>query len=49
MYKNFNPYETVYAYVSVSVVRKLIQMNGGVKSGEVPPLAEVNDDYGVKY
>ena len=36
--EDFNPYDTIYPYVPASVVRKLIQMNGGVKSGEVPPL-----------
>ena len=34
-----DPYDNVYPYVPASIVRKLIQMNGGVKSGEVPPLA----------
>jgi hypothetical protein len=36
--EDFNPYDSVYPYVPASVVNKLIQMNGGVKSGEVPPL-----------
>jgi hypothetical protein len=41
--EDFNPYESVYPYVPASVVKKLIQMNGGVKSGEVPPLVSKGD------
>jgi hypothetical protein len=49
--EGFNPYESVYGYVPASVVNKLIQMNGGVKSGEVPPLVskgevgEMDEDF----
>jgi len=35
-----DPYDNVYGYVPVSVIKELIELNGGVKSGEVPPIAE---------
>lgn len=41
--EGFNPYETVYGYVPVAVIKELINANGGIKSGQLPPMAE--DDY----
>lgn len=46
-----DPYDSVYPYVPVSVIKELVQANGGVKSGELPPMAdepiedEPMDDY----
>ncbi len=41
-----DPYDNVYGYVPVSVIKELIELNGGVKSGEVPPIAEEEDSMG---
>lgn len=41
-----DPYDNVYGYVPVSVIKELIELNGGVKSGEVPPMAEEEDSMG---
>lgn len=46
-----DPYNSVYPYVPSSVVKELIQANGGIKSGELPPMSdetiedEPMDDY----
>jgi len=42
-----DPYQTVYGYVPVDIVEEMIEMNGGVKSGNVPPFTseeEFEDD-----
>lgn len=46
-YSGNDPYNSVYPYVPASVVKELIQANGGVKSGELPPMADepMDDDY----
>jgi hypothetical protein len=38
-------YNTVYPYVPSSVVKELIDANGGIKSGELPPMEDEYDDY----
>ncbi len=39
-------YKTVYPYVPSSVVKELIDANGGIKSGELPPMEdEMEDEY----
>jgi hypothetical protein len=43
---NSDPHDNVYPYVPVSVIKELIELNGGVKSGEVPPMAEEEDSMG---
>jgi hypothetical protein len=55
MGEDFNPYESVYGYVPVAVIKELINVNGGIKSGQLPPMAEENyessvenDDYDEK-
>lgn len=42
-----DPYNSVYPYVPASVVKELVQANGGVKSGELPPMTDepIEDDY----
>ena len=50
-YNGNDPYNSVYPYVPSSVVKELIQANGGIKSGELPPMSdetiedEPMDDY----
>lgn len=50
-YSGNDPYNSVYPYVPSSVVKELIQANGGIKSGELPPMSdetiedEPMDDY----
>jgi hypothetical protein len=39
-----DPYDNVYPYVPISVIKELIELNGGVKSGNVPPMAEKNNE-----
>jgi hypothetical protein len=53
--EDFNPYESVYGYVPVAVIKELINANGGIKSGQLPPMVEENyessvenDDYDEK-
>lgn len=41
--EGFNPYDSIYAYVPVSVVKEFIEANGGIASGELPPMAEEDD------
>ena len=41
-----DPYDNVYPYVPISVIKELIELNGGVKSGEVPPMAEEEESMG---
>jgi len=36
----FDPYDTVYAYVPVSVIKELINANGGIKRGQLPPMSD---------
>lgn len=35
-----NPYKNVYPYVPVSVIKELINANGGIKSGQLPPMSD---------
>lgn len=35
-----NPHKSVYPYTPVSVIKKFIEANGGIESGELPPVAE---------
>jgi hypothetical protein len=42
---DFDPYNTVYGYVPLSVIKELIDANGGIKSGELPPMEDEYDDY----
>jgi hypothetical protein len=42
--EGFNPYETVYGYVPVDVIKELVDANGGIKSGELPPMVEVDQE-----
>jgi hypothetical protein len=46
-----NPYKNVYPYVPVSVIKELINANGGIKSGELPPMSDepMEDDPFVKH
>ena len=55
-YSGNDPYNSVYPYVPVSVIKELINANGGIKSGELPPMSDEtiednhnssveNDDY----
>ena len=39
-----DPHDNVYPYVPISVIKELIELNGGVKSGNVPPMAEKNNE-----
>lgn len=41
--EGFNPYESIYAYVPVSVVKEFIDANGGISIGRIPPMAEEDD------
>lgn len=38
--EDFDQYKTVYPYVPVSLIKELIEANGGVKSGELPPMSD---------
>lgn len=38
--EDFDQYKTVYPYVPVSVIKELIGANGGIKSGELPPMSD---------
>lgn len=39
--KGFDPYKSIYAYVPTSVIKKMIEMNGGVRGdSDLPPMTE---------
>ena len=42
--EGFNPNESVYGYVPVSVIKELIDANGGIQSGELPPMSEEDEE-----
>ena len=46
-----NPYKNVYPYVPVSVIKELINANGGIKSGQLPPMSDepMEDDPFVRH
>lgn len=44
-YSGNDPYNSVYPYVPVSVIKQLIQANGGIKSGELPPMSDKPMEY----
>jgi hypothetical protein len=44
--EDFDPYKTVYPYVPVSVIKELIDENGGIKRGELPPMSDEEEDGG---
>jgi hypothetical protein len=39
-----NPNKSVYANVPVSILLKMVEMNGGIRYGELPPLVDENND-----
>ena len=39
--EDFSPYKSVYGYVPVSIIKMMVAANGGIKTGELPPMVEV--------
>jgi hypothetical protein len=40
---NNDPHTSIFAYVPAEAIKKLIDANGGIKSGDVPPLVQTDD------
>lgn len=39
--EDFDKHKSVYGYVPVSIIKMMVDANGGIKTGELPPMVEV--------
>jgi hypothetical protein len=39
--EDFDKHKSVYGYVPISIIKMMVDANDGIKTGELPPMAEV--------